>query len=295
MITRKSLILLVVFIAGVALLASRPVDAGETIGDPDGGGGGTVVTGGGNDVEVIVENEGGEVTIELGDGTVCVYRKVTVGEFEDLLDTSFPLSAEEAGEFIRQIRDDGKNFFLYLQICPGPAGDPVIDYLWIEETPATDVVELAREELIKIAPDPEAVFSPDASLRQLVGLATFVWLDETSLEPIVAEASIPGLTATATATPSRIILDPGDGSEPLECNPDAAPYTSGADSESGCTHTFQRVSSISDSGTWDFTVTLHWDVTWVNSLGGSGTAEPLVTESIYPLTVVQAQPRTTNG
>jgi len=60
------------------------------------------------------------------------------------------------------------------------------------------------------------------------------------------------------------------------------PYVSGADPESSCTHTYQRVSSISDTGTWDFTVTVEWDVTWVDSLGGSGTAEPLPTEPIYP-------------
>jgi len=123
-----------------------------------------------------------------------------------------------------------------------------------------------------------------------VGLATFVRLDGTSLEPIVAEASIPGLTAT----PARIWLNPGDGSDRLECDIDAVPYTPDADPDSACNHTYQRVSSISDTGTWDFTVSLEWDVTWTDSLGGSGTAEPLQTESVYPLSVWQAQPRTVN-
>jgi len=290
---RKLAILILTISALVTYGASTAVaGVGDNKNDGDGG---TVVTGGENDIEVIVENGGGEIVIETSGGAVCIYRKAIVGEVIDISDPTFPLPAETTGEFIRQIRTDDRNFYLYLQTCPGPDGVAELADIWIEETPATDVVESARQELIEIAPNPEAGFSPDASLRQLVGLATFVWLDETSLEPIVAEASIPGLTATATGTPARLLLDPGDGSAPLTCELDVTPYVSGDDPESSCTHTYQRVSSISDTGTWDFTVTVEWDVTWVDSLGGSGTAEPLLTESVYPLTVVQAQPRTVNG
>ena len=274
------------------LLVGSPAVAGEGSDPPPGGE--TIVTGAGDSLEVIVENDGGEIEVVVG-GRQCTYHKIRGAEVLPNSGTVISLSPEQLDEFIRQIRDDDRNFFLYAQVCDNGEGTAPVEYIWLEALTPISVSESARQELIRIAPSPIAGFSPDATLRQLVGLATFVWIDEVTLAPITAEASIPGLTATATATPARLVLDPGDGTGPLECELDITPYTEGADPESSCTHTFQCVSSRSPTGTWDFTVSLEWDVTWVNTLGDAGVADPLRTQSIYPLVVIEAQARTTNG
>ena len=58
---------------------------------------------------------------------------------------------------------------------------------------------------------------------------------------------------------------------------------------------FEWVSAHSESGVWDVEVSLLWDVSWVDTDGGSGTADPITTQVVVPLTVVELQARVVSG
>jgi len=248
----------------------------------------------GDTITVIAANDGEELEINVG-GTPCIYRKLTVGQVAAIPGGNYYVPPDQAAGFVEREEADGSISFLYVYSCHAVDELPDWTFVWITETTPGDLIGGARQELIEVAPAPVAGFSPGAAVNQLVGLATFVWLDGPTLDPIVVTAEVPGLTVTATATADRLVLDAGDGSEPVGCSLDSVPFTPDIDPATACGHVYERVSSISGEGTWPFRVAIEWVVTWVDSQGGAGTAEPIETETIYPLTVIELQPRTTNG
>lgn len=252
------------------------------------GAGDTTVIGGGDDVQVIVENDGGDVVVVVG-GEVCTFHKLTVLELAQLPGLPVDLPADQGSQFVSRTEEDGTTSYLYVRQCGAE-----FDHFWIRDLPPDDVVEAARQELIEIAPPPAPEFSPVAGVDHLVGLPTFVWLEAGSVRPLEVTASIPGLWATATATPAAMRFDPGDGTAVRTCELEARPYEPGADPAQHCAHTYTGVSSRRPSGAFVATVAVEWTVTWVNSLGETGVAEPLETTAVQPIVVVEAQPRLVN-
>jgi len=88
------------------------------------------------------------------------------------------------------------------------------------DPPDTVAMRRVAEQAIAL-PVPVPEFSPREENRQLLGLETWVWLDDTQTGPITAGACIgPGDYAcvTVTATFVDIAVDPGDGSDILVCD-----------------------------------------------------------------------------
>ncbi len=218
----------------------------------------------------------------------CTYRKVRSGE---IASPGPEMTLDEANEFI--VSSTNANTFLYLVTCTYSSGDTTISYTWITETSPADEVARARAELAEILPPPDPTMSPATGVNHLVGLSTWVWHD--AVTPITVTVEIPGLATTATATPATLRLDPGDGTAPYDCTDLGKPWTPNADAEGACTHTYQYVSDHSPTGLWDFTTTLTWDVTWTNTNGDADTADPIDTETITSLEVIELEARTTNG
>ena len=53
--------------------------------------------------------------------------------------------------------------------------------------------------------------APPTTSPQLVNVSTWLWLDPATWKPYTATASIAGVSATATATPQKVVWNIGDG------------------------------------------------------------------------------------
>lgn len=139
-------------------------------------------------------------------------------------------------------------------------------------------------------PLPDIHTSPPRDTAQLVGFATWLWIDD-PWRPLEASATLGGVTATVRATPSKIEWDPGDGSGGFTCNgPGLAwdPHHAGRTSD--CSHTYVDRSTVDDpTGTFALTATVTYAVDWTATNGQQGTLDPLTRTATVPVTVQEAQ------
>jgi hypothetical protein len=139
-------------------------------------------------------------------------------------------------------------------------------------------------------PSPGIRVNPVPPVAQLVYLPSWLWLDPGSWGTRSATASVPGLSVTATATPSRLVFSTGDGASVTCVGPGTA-WSSGMDpnssSPSGCGHTYTR------PGTYPLTATVTWQVGWAGG-GQTGTVADLTTTATVQVTVTDSQALNTN-
>ncbi|WP_144126424.1 hypothetical protein [Catellatospora sichuanensis] len=119
--------------------------------------------------------------------------------------------------------------------------------------------------VINMAPDPD-----DAGL---VGLPVWMWTPATASTwgSITREASVPGLTVSATATAMEIRWDMGDGTV-VRCPSVGTPYTAAAGNTSSpdCGHRYTEPSRTEDGGEYHIVATTIWHVDW-HVVGGGET------------------------
>jgi len=169
------------------------------------------------------------------------------------------------------------------QVCmgvPGTAGGFVWRPAGAAGTPAAPpprVVALqARDRLDLSAPVIGASPSPD--VEQLVSLPTWLWV-EGAWQPQSATATVPGVSVTATATPTKVTWAMGDGSKvvcpgpgtpfPDVDDPNADPKAASPD----CGHTYAESSAGQPNAAFAVKATISWSITW--KLNGQGPAQNL--------------------
>jgi hypothetical protein len=126
--------------------------------------------------------------------------------------------------------------------------------------------------------------NPAPPAVQIVYLPTWVWLDESSWGSRSATASVPGLSITATATASRLVLTTGDGTT-VTCTDHGTAWASGMNADGPsptCGHTYTR------PGSFTLTATVTWTVTWAGG-GQTGAVPDLVTTAAQTVGVTEAQ------
>ncbi|MEY2463167.1 MAG: hypothetical protein QOH64_1305 [Acidimicrobiaceae bacterium] len=182
----------------------------------------------------------------------------------------------------------------YIVVCTNDAGETVYAAI-ITYQPGislVDAITLARQayrELPLLYPDPHT--SPPFNTPQLVGMRTWLWIDEAQWHDQSATAAVLGLSATATAHPTKVIWDLGDGTTVTCLGPGIAYDTARppAEQHTDCSHVYQR------SGAYDVTATIVWEVTWTASNGAGGSLAPLQRGTGFPVPVEQRQAVITNG
>lgn len=148
-----------------------------------------------------------------------------------------------------------------------------------------DVARLARDQLGLLAP--RIASSPRTA--QLVQLPTWLWLAG-GWQDVLATASVPGVSVTATARPESITWSMGDGAT-VSCTGPGTPYRSGVDPRSSspdCGHTYRRSSAGAPGHEFAVSATVHWAVTW-SGAGQSGAFPELTTTSSARFRVVESQ------
>lgn len=165
--------------------------------------------------------------------------------------------------------------------------------VWIPDGPAPalpspeQLAQQARSQLRLPAPP---IRSNPAGV-QLVGLPTWLWLDQASWGPRSATASVPGVSVTAVATPTAVSWSMGDGTT-LTCIGPGTPFPHGGDplaASPDCGHIYRQASAAMPDKAFAASATAHWSVTW-SGAGTGGTFPDLTTtaSTAFPVAEVQA-------
>jgi hypothetical protein len=156
--------------------------------------------------------------------------------------------------------------------------DPPTTYHWIPEVSAETLAEQAESVVYDNIPAPWGNFAPPAR-RGIVALGTWFWVHPALWVPIRATAWIPTprgpLIVTTTATPKRLIFDPGDGhlgDGPVDCAGPGIPWVEafGDRLPSPCMVTYRHSSVHHPSGAFPASLAVRWHVTYTSNVGASG-------------------------
>lgn len=121
---------------------------------------------------------------------------------------------------------------------------------------------------------------------QLVGLPTWLWIDQAGWEPVSRTVGVPGVSVTATARPVSVVWSTGDGGA-VQCAGPGTPYTSGGDpaaTSPDCGHTYTQVSP---AGGFTVSATVRWSVSW-SGAGEAGVFPGLESTDFVVVNVVDA-------
>ena len=169
-----------------------------------------------------------------------------------------------------------------LWLSSGTAGvDPVVP------VPAV----LAQQAVNQLAiPDLSISASPSTGADQLVGLPTWLWLEEGDWHSIAATAAVPGESVTATATPISVTWSLGDGTT-IVCQGPGTRYTA-ADPPNApsptCGHTYTTSSAGRPDNAFTVTATVSWTVAWAGG-GQTGTVPDLNNTATTALRVADVE------
>jgi enoyl reductase len=185
----------------------------------------------------------------------------------------------------------GDGYWWYSAYDPARITDPHIfdcnePYFWVDKGKPSPIKNSVTPEILaqlayaKVrVPATQINLSPES--KQTVNLATWAWLDKAIFKPVSVTASVDllGISATTTATPVALHLDPGTSDADVypasgDCtiNKDGSigtPYANGDENKTPpCGLTYRR-SSTANGGTFPLKATITWKVSWTGS-GGSG-------------------------
>ncbi|MFD4631838.1 hypothetical protein ACFVYR_27600 [Streptomyces sp. NPDC058284] len=212
-----------------------------------------------------------------------------VGEFVgDFLDSRY----KEGHPYKNYNLDkQGKGMFWAAAPNPNRKGDPEASAcdrqpFWVDkgETPKEPLAvtpevlaEYAYDELP--VPGTEIAMAPEGVTK--VNLPTWAWLDRAKFKKVSVTASIPnsGLSATTTAEPVSLSIDPGtddaetypaSGECPIEGGKIGTPRAKGtpADTQPACGVKYLRSSGDTS---YNLRATVTWEISWTSTTGERGT------------------------
>ena len=198
----------------------------------------------------------------------------------------------------------------YVRTCPdgiklgGDPNKPVAtttqDWVWLTNPPPAALLKptpavLAQraQQLLKLT-TPVIASNPRPGLPQLVGVNMWAWLPTGVFTPVSATASVPGESVTATARPTSVIWNFGDGTS-ITCPGAGTPFPVGGDPEAAsptCGHTYTHSSGV--GGSYTVTATINWNVTWAGA-GQTGAFNGMTTTASEQVVVQQSQALVTGG
>ena len=173
---------------------------------------------------------------------------------------------------------------LYSVVCPGRQYSA-----WFDVRPeatgfqpqirAIQLVPALQAQVIRQLPTPIPRIGPadedENGYAYVQPNATYFWVDQGPGQWAVVSGSTSagGISVTVSAAPVRLVVDPGDGSEPVICNgtPPAVTRANYREDIPGCSHTYLNSSAMAPNGqTFPVTATVVWHATWSASTGEGG-------------------------
>jgi len=158
-------------------------------------------------------------------------------------------------------------------VCAGPGVIDPMPPFWV--TGAQPVVAAVQLSPVVVAAEavkhlglssPVIRMAPPTGRPQLVGVATWLWVDSATWRTLSASATAGPVTTTAVAAPTRVVWDMGDGST-VTCDGPGAPYDPATpNATTDCSYTWPA------PGTFRVTATVYWSVSWTaQGAAGGGT------------------------
>jgi len=214
----------------------------------------------------------------------CRYYKAT-GNAGPLpgVDLKEPLPILEAGTYAWLICDDENGQQRYADLVYYDPANPLGSIAAAERA-------MAQAEKQLPLPLPVIGTSPPLGSAQLVGVRTWVWVDDPWV-PLSASASLAGVTATVTAMPVKVEWDPGDGGSAFVCDGPGTRYDPAhPDVEPSCSYLYTRRSTVDQpAGAFALSATVTYAVEWRATNGEQGVLDPLARTSTAPVVVREAQ------
>ncbi len=182
--------------------------------------------------------------------------------------------------------------------CAGPGVIDPMPPFWVTNAQAQAVavqvnpVVVAEEAAKQLAfGSPSIDMAPPAGSPQLVGVATWLWINPAAWKNLTATATAGTVTTTATATPTRVVWNMGDGNT-VTCDGPGTPYSSSdPNGTTDCSYTWPS------AGSFQVRATVYWSVTWtaVGAAGGGNLGVQAGPASVVPVTVTESQAINTPG
>lgn len=153
----------------------------------------------------------------------------------------------------------------------------VTRWVWLPGAPDTVVVDpvtLAYRAIadMQLAP-PQVKSAPGPGQVGLVNMPVWLWVvkSENTWGPIEREASVPGLSVTATARVKAVNWSMGDG-KTVRCEGAGTAYSKamGVKDSPDCGHRYRKTSREQADCKYKVTATADWDITWQSTLGDTG-------------------------
>jgi hypothetical protein len=176
--------------------------------------------------------------------------------------------------------------------CTGPGVINPMPLIWVTNAqPATVAIQVnpvvvAQQAASQLAlASPTIEMAPPAGAAQLVGVATWLWIDQGAWQALTATASVGTVTTTATALPTKVVWDMGDGHS-VTCDGPGIPYDpSNPNGTTDCSYTW------SVAGSYHVTATVYWSVSWtvVGAAGGGNLGVQAGPAAQVPVTVTESQ------
>lgn len=133
-----------------------------------------------------------------------------------------------------------------------------------EEDPDTvDAAAVARTLLDRLdIPRPQMNTSPQAPVKALVGLETWLWVPPAQWEPLELSASLGGTTVTVTARPIQSRWDMGEGTK--ACGGPGRVWRKGLGQKATtpCGYTYKRTSVREPNDKYEVSAVMRYAITW---------------------------------
>lgn len=156
-------------------------------------------------------------------------------------------------------------------------------------TPA-QLAQRARESLG--LPLPDVHTAPPRGSDGLVGLPEWVWVPRSQWHSMSKRASAGGVWAEVTATPRRMVIEPGAGLGSVACAGPGTAYDAGRSASAQsteCSYAYSRSSAGQPDSAYTMTVTVVWAGTWEGSGGAGGTLPEISRSASFPVRVAEGQ------
>jgi hypothetical protein len=268
-------------VSGASLAAGAPA-ASAASASAAGGTGCTGYNVGGNAWAVQCNNGAGYSTGSGGGSSPDDCTWITLAEAE----SQFLVSAAVVAEY------KAPPGYVYLvQDCPDQWFG--VQILLFANGGTLTTLDLAEQAYARLSPPKLAVgTAPPAGQDGLVGLPEWFWIDAADYLTLSRTVSLAGLSATVTAKPGPLVINPGDYQASFTCPGPGTQYNpaeSAASQQSDCTFLYTQPSVGQPGNEFTVTVSVTWTATWTGTGGTGGTLAPITRTTTIELPIAQAE------
>lgn len=170
------------------------------------------------------------------------------------------------------------------------------DTVWVPTGDAPPNPPVPPEVLVRYAQEyadaPRPVVEHNPGTQAVVRLDTWVWLTDSTFEPVEVTARSGPNWATLTLAPERMELSAPNATQVGSCASGGMPYDlarPAASQSTDCALLFSRSSAAQPGNLYEVTSTTSWSASWVGSDGSGGALEGATAVSTFDLEVAEVQ------